>query len=314
MVETLPAERNVVWDRASLSRLAISATNVAVFESPVLEVPDGFRRAAPSWNLRVAAGCRFRVELRVSGGGAWSPYFMVGDELGGASEPSGPTTAAFGTVQVDEFVGAGEPLRRLQLRVEIEEAGSVSRLAVALDRPWSTERPADGHVPITRLDVPFRSQFEETDELGPRVCSPTCLSMVLSYYGRARPTRQIAEACYDRRHDVYGNWARAVHVAFEQGVPGSVRRFGDWPEVAGLINRGRPVIASVRYGTGELPGAAVQESRGHLVVVTGFAEDGRVWVNDPAFRCAEDGVRTYPGEAFAQAWFGGSGVGYVLGE
>jgi hypothetical protein len=254
------------------------------------------------------------VALRVTGGGAWSPYVTVGDQAGGASKSSGHVAAGLGAVEVDEFVAAGEPLQRLQLRIESEEADSVGRLAVALDRAWSAEPPADGQVPITRLDVPYRSQFEGTGELGPCVCSPTCVAMVLAYYGCVRATRQVAEACYDRRHDVYGNWARAVQVAFAQGVPGAVRRFGGWPEVGGLIGRGRPVIASVRYGSGELPGAAVEESRGHLVVVTGFAGEGRVWVNDSAFRCAEDGVRTYPGEALARAWFGGSGIGYVLGE
>ncbi|UCG32740.1 MAG: C39 family peptidase [Phycisphaerales bacterium] len=307
-------ERNAVWDRVFLRPQKSSATTVAVYESPVLEVPGGFLRAAPSWNLSLAAGADFRVELRVSSGGAWSPYVAVGDQTGGASESSGGAAAGFGAMDVDEFVAAGEPLRRLQLRVETEEADSVSRLAVALDRAWSAEPPADGEVSLTRIDVPFRSQFEGTDVLGPRVCSPTCVAMVLVHYGHALSTKQVAEACYDRRHDIYGNWARAVQVAFAQGVPGAVRRFGGWPDVGGLIERGRPVIASVRYGPGGLPGAAVGQTRGHLVVVTGFAEGGRVCVNDPAFRCADDGVRTYPGEALARAWFGGSGIGYVLGE
>ena len=46
----------------------------------------------------------------------------------------------------------------------------------------------------------------------------------------------------------------------------------------------------------------------------GFAAGGEVWVNDPAFAEAAEGVRTYPGAALARAWFGGSGIGYVLGE
>ena len=37
-------------------------------------------------------------------------------------------------------------------------------------------------------------------------------------------------------------------------------------------------------------------------------------VNDPAFRDEADGICAYPIIPFARAWFGGSGIGYVLGE
>ena len=312
-------ERTLVIDRPALSPLASGSAGGRRFASPVLEVAGGFRRAVPSWNVRLGAGQGFALELRVGRGEEWSPHLFAGG-LGWSPGRSPRVRAArFGTIEVDEFVAAAEPLGRLQLRVSFIGAGAdpaerLRRVALAFDAVEDAFLSAGVPLAARRLEVPFRSQFDGTGELGPRLCGPTCLAMVLAYYGIDRPTREVAEACYDARHDVYGNWPGGVQTAFEYGLPGYVKRFAGWSEAAAVLGRDRPVIASVRFGAGELPGAAVPETKGHLVVVTGFTGRDEVRVNDPAFVRAAGGVRTYPGEAFARAWFGGSGVGYVLGE
>jgi hypothetical protein len=138
--------------------------------------------------------------------------------------------------------------------------------------------------------------------------------MVLSFLDIHVPTSEVAEACYDERNELYGNWSRGVQAAYASGVPGYVCRFGDWGEVVPFLLRGRPIVASIRFGPGELPGSAVAESAGHLVVVTGLGSKDTVLVNDPAFRREADGVCAYPIIPFARAWFAGSGIGFVLGE
>jgi hypothetical protein len=132
-----------------------------------------------------------------------------------------------------------------------------------------------------------------------------------------RPTLEIARACYDARHDIYGNWSRAVQAAADYGIKGLVARFTEWAAVREFIERRIPIIASVRFAPGALPGAPLPGSEGHLIVVRGFDGRGHAVVNDPARRVAE-GQRVpdpqrYPLEALGRAWFGGSGVGYVLG-
>ena len=54
--------------------------------------------------------------------------------------------------------------------------------------------------------------------------------------------------------------------------------------------RGHPLVASVSWGAGELSGAPVSSSNGHLVVIVGFTASGRPVVNDPAAKTAA-GVR-----------------------
>ena len=45
---------------------------------------------------------------------------------------------------------------------------------------------------------------------------------------------------------------------------------------------GIPLVASVSFGAGQLDGAPISSSNGHLLVIVGFEADGDVVVNDPA--------------------------------
>jgi Peptidase_C39 like family len=71
------------------------------------------------------------------------------------------------------------------------------------------------------------------------------------------------------------------------------------------------VIASVRYDAGELSGAAIAQTSGHLLVLTGYA-DGEVFVNDPAAPRAGEVARRYRLDELRRVWLARSGVGYVL--
>ena len=88
-------------------------------------------------------------------------------------------------------------------------------------------------------------------------------------------------------------------------------RFPDWLAAKWCLERGLPIIASVRYAAGELTDAAIRETAGHLVVITGCR--GRdVFVNDPAAPTAAAVPRRYRRDEFTRVWLERSGVGYVL--
>jgi len=64
-----------------------------------------------------------------------------------------------------------------------------------------------------------------------------------------------------------------------------------------------------------LPAAPYSDTDGHLIVLTGFAGNGDVTVNDPAVRDAAEGRRVYPRADLERVWMSnGARTAYVLGE
>jgi hypothetical protein len=111
--------------------------------------------------------------------------------------------------------------------------------------------------------------------------------------------------------DLYGVWPAAVRAAAARGVAGYLLRFPDWTAARWCLARGIPIVASVRYAAGELTGAAVAATPGHLLVLTGW-EAGDVLVNDPAAPTADAVPRRYRADELGRAWLARGGVGYVL--
>jgi len=220
---------------------------------------------------------------------------------------------------VDAFL-ANRPMQRIQLRFHGWDAAGdteltdVTRLDLALRQATRHAPPA--HAPQSRrlgpLHVPALSQRSAGPELGPRLCSPTSLAMVLAYRGRSADLLEVARRAHDPWHDIYGNWPRAIQCAWSFGVPGYLTAFGSWEPVQAHIADGQPVIVSISFGPGELAGAAIEETTGHLLVLVGFDGQGGVIVNDPAAAPGSSPRRVYDQAELGRAWFGHGGVAYVL--
>src|SRR3989442_6160953 len=116
--------------------------------------------------------------------------------------------------------------------------------------------------------------------------------MVLAYWSARVEVASLAGEIFHPGLDRYGVWPAALRAAGRYGVAGYLLRFPDWPSAAWCLTQGLPVIASVRYGAGELAGAAVPETTGHLLVLTGYEGDA-VLVNDPAAATAASVARRY---------------------
>lgn len=312
------SHRNLILDRPSLQPVEDAGPGES-FQTPVIQVPGGFLRAAPSWNVRLRAPDGVVVRMRVGRGRQSSSFLHVGEHGTVPTLHAIVQGAPFGEIETDEFVARDLICDWVQLRFTMfcnstVAADRLSKVALAFDAASSSSATQADCPPTERIPVPFRSQFDDTGELGPRVCGPTCLAMVLAFHRIQRSTATIARACHDARHDIYGNWPRAVQVAFDCGLNGTVRRFATWDQALPFLRARTPLIASVRFEHAELPDAAIDRTDGHLVVITGLGPGNTVLVNDPAFLRESDGVRTYPRDAFAKAWFGGSGIAWVLGD
>ncbi len=249
-----------------------------IFESPVFEVEE-FDRAVVSWN---GAG-EFGVELTVRTL-EWQPWASVGRW---GARPEGAKSAS-GEVSVDvDTLSVRWPANAFRVRISIAAPSEISLVSVAY---WKSGwRRRFSSVPSAAwgrlLPVSERSQKTEDPSVSGRLCSPTSVAMVLDFYGIHVKTREVADGVYDHASDVYGNWAfNVAHVHRLSGgkLEAAVARGGGLEDVESEIAAGRPVVLSHRWSPGELDGAPVESSDGHLVVVVGFTKEGDAIVNDPA--------------------------------
>jgi len=168
------------------------------------------------------------------------------------------------------------------------------------------------------LDVPCYSQMVRDYKIANRICSPTSVAMVLSYYGFDVSPEEIAWDVCDHEADIFGNWSFNVAAAASYGLSAYVdyivpEEGGDpWYEVKQQIAQDRPVVVSVKYKdpsvAGDIPpveGVPISSTDGHLVLVRGFTwKDGveYVIVNDPAAPDDDTVRREYRADQFFDAW------------
>jgi hypothetical protein len=204
-----------------------------------------------------------------------------------------------------------------------------TRLPAALPSV-SAPGPAAG----VTLDVPRYSQMSHVGHSpkygggGEAWCSPTSTSMVLGYYDRLPAPAtyawvgaghtdpwvdQAARATYDAAYEGTGNWAFNTAFAATLADEAFVTRLPDLRAAERYVAAGIPLVASVSFRSGELSGAPISSTAGHLLVIVGFTESGDVVVNDPASRSRSGVRRTYDRAELEAAWLGGSGgVVYVI--
>jgi hypothetical protein len=221
--------------------------------------------------------------------------------------------------------------------------GTVGAMASRLPLVDRVARSQPGVARGTVLGVPRYSQMVHAGEYprygggGEAWCSPTATTMVLAYYRRLPPARDYAwvrrsypdrvvdhaaRMTFDHGYDGTGNWS--FNTAYAAGRTGHafVTRFASLRGVERLIAAGIPVVTSITFGAGQLRGAPIRATNGHLVVVVGFTRAGDVVVNDPAARTRAGVRRTYARGQFENAWLkrypsggtmrGSGGLAYVV--
>lgn len=313
--------------------------------SPWVATGFGARNLVPSWSASMPNGTWVRVLARVRDGattGSWDTVATWAYGTGGIRRASG-------TAQGDDLTNlATDVLRRngsrtfdrWQVRVDLVRAPgatttpkieSVSGVAAS----YATRRTATSRTTMTRatsLALPGFSQMThrghhpEWGGGGEAWCSPTSVAMVLRYFGTGPKKADYgwtkgadgqvdhaARYSYDYRYEGTGNWPFSTAYAGRYGLDAFVTRFVDLRDAEAFVKAGIPVVASVAFGRGELTGAPISSTPGHLLVISGFTADGRVVVHDPAAPTNASVRRTYQRAQFERAWLGGSGgIVYVM--
>src|SRR2546426_1081376 len=128
---------------------------------------------------------------------------------------------------------------------------------------------------------------------------------------RAAPAVDAVRLRVRVRAAASARWIVALSTADARGVAGYLLRSPAWRAARWCHERGIPIIPSVRYAAGELRGAAVAATSGHLLVLVGLEGD-TVLVNDPAAPTAASVPRRYRADELGNAWLARGGIGYIL--
>lgn len=283
-----------------------------VIDTPEWSPRRAARHFVPAFSLLAGRRWTFRFELAIATGTGWTPWVASATIGDGEFAPS----VACDDVRCDIDVFTTTAARAARLRVCVRGAD----LDVLAEAPWLlTLSASDGtavgvgapHGGRAHVGVPPRSQMVEAETVRRRICSPASVAMVLERWGRRLDTIALADEIFHAATDRYGVWPAAIAAAGRHGIAGYLLRFPDWAAAAWCLDRGLPIVASVNYRTGELPGAAMDATDGHLLVLTGYENDD-VLVNDPAADTHDEVPRRLRRRDVERAWLERAGVGYVF--
>ena len=266
-----------------------------------VETPFGWTEAIASWD---ADRCETWISARVRG--RWTAWYSLGRWGDERSSVSGQSDSD-GTVVVDTL-RLTEPADALRLRFD----GEVRSAAVAYSTdptPPDELRPGDPACWDRILDVPQCSQMVYPDG-GEAWCSPTSVAMVLGFWGAPGACVDRVRAAVARVADPaygLGNWAFNVAYAASLGHTAVVARFSALADVEPWLAAGVPVVLSFGWAAGDLDGAPIASSDGHLAVLAGFDPNGDLVVNDPAAATDAAVRRTYRRAQLERRWLASSG-------
>lgn len=309
--------------------------------SPIHTTQQAITTLISSWNADTPVGTWMEVHVRAleskSGWTHWYDLPIWASDFNSATihrhsvDGQSDTT---GSVATDTFLTGKQTASAYQIAITLFSTSpsitpTLNNFAViaSLDASAFPTIAADQSVWGTNLAVPQRSQmlpqYQGLDFGGGGEvwCSPTSTSMVLAYWSgilnQANLNQTVpdtAQSTYDFTYQGTGNWPFNTAYAGEfSGMHSFVTRMYSMSQVEQWIKAGVPIIISIAFDKGGLPGAPISISSGHILVVRGFAANGDVIVNDPAAP-TDDAVQiTYNRSDLESVWQNGShGTVYVI--
>lgn len=305
--------------------------------SPEITTAFNYKEAIASWNATTPAGSWVEVQFRAQYGARWSKWYVLGIWASDNSTIRRHSVQSQGDsdgfVAVDTFVSSNkkETTNKFQLKLRLFSADGTSTPSVRnASIAYSTSAPKKGSVSAgnpanwnTLVDIPECSQMVYPDG-GEVWCSPTSTSMVLGYWSGGGEdnvscetrVRAAVAGTYDWIYDGHGNWPfntayAATQVITQDGVTknveGYVARFTSLDKVEEYVKAGVPVVMSIAWGSGDLTGASIGSTNGHLFVLVGFDASGNPIVNDPASPDNPSVQRTYLRAELEPLWLQASG-------
>ena len=213
---------------------------------------------------------------------------------------------------------------RFQFRVSFIGNDESPEFKLAAQNLLPVEKSSEIGEPLHMiLDVPAYSQMRRDPYTAKVMCSATCCSMVLNYYGFDVLPEETAwglnDFDYGDANSGFGNWSFNTAYLGSQGFESYVKSISI-KELKDEIKIGRPTPVSVAYSNKPDDGlpfipAAPTRTTGHIIIVCGFTyKDGieYVVVNDPAAQVNQGVRRLYPIDQFLKAWSHSDYTAYII--
>jgi hypothetical protein len=319
----------------------------AAWTSPWVTPGHGFTEVVPSWRastpgrtwiaLRVRARTSTGKVTRWQGLGRWTRSVNGTYRRSLGVQDDGLSTVATDTLRAK----SGVVFTAYEVKVQVFRAAGTTGTpvvdsvhAVASQVASSVPEVSAPMLPAKTLAVPaysqmtHRGQYPQYGGGGEAWCSPTSLAMMLGYFGvlpaaseyswvsksYADPwVDEVARRVFDAGYSGTGNWPFNTAYAATRLPRAMVTRLASLRDVERFIAAGLPVEVSITFASGQLSGAPISSTAGHLVVVAGFTSTGDVVVNDPAASTNAGVRRTYDRAEFEAAWLRKShGLAYVM--
>jgi Peptidase_C39 like family len=283
-----------------------------VLTSPVIRSALMFNEVVVSWNAELPADGFLSVEGRAVYPEQLTKYYTFG--LWSPNPARHPRQSVAGQgdeaadVSTDTLV-LNHPANGFQLRVTFNSGNSSKAPLKFLGICFTDSQTSLHALPPNRqawgrvIPVPERSQMVYPG--GNSLCSPTTVSMLLSYWAQRlkrpeldRPVPEIANAVYDSQWQGAGNWP--FNMAYAGAFPGIrayVTRLSDVSELEDWIVQKIPVGLSLDYDRLRAKGPG---PNGHLVALVGFTKQGDPIINDPG--TSEHVRKIFPRKNLCEAW------------
>ncbi|HKY53920.1 MAG TPA: peptidase C39 family protein [Anaerolineales bacterium] len=296
--------------------------------SPEITTEFNYKEAIASWNASTPSGSWIEIQFRAQYGTRWSKWYILGIWASDYSTIERHSVNlqgdSDGFVAVDTFVSSAKKAttNKFQIKLRLFSAnGSATPSVRNASVAYSTSAPKTASVSSgnpdnwnTLINVPECSQMVYPDG-GEVWCSPTSTSMVLGYLNPEPDpesscesrVRAAVDGVFDWVYDGHGNWPFNTAYAATFGYEGYVARFTSLAKAEEFVKAGVPVIMSIAWGKGDLTGADIDSTNGHLFVLVGFDESGNPIVNDPASPSNESTQRTYLRSELEPLWLQASG-------
>ncbi|HZH79378.1 MAG TPA: peptidase C39 family protein [Archangium sp.] len=301
--------------------------------SPIMSAGFSFREAIASWEAETPTGTWIETQIRAQVGGVWTKWYNLGVWAADTSTVRRHSVASQGDtngyVGIDTLVisnkKAAGTTYQVKVRLFSADGVAVPRVRASAVTVSTSPESSPAIFPGNSahwnqvLAVPECSQMVYPDG-GNVWCSPTSVAMVLRYWAGDTAlgacethVRTALGGVYDYTFRAYGNWPYNTAYATTKGHQAHVTRFTRLSQLEPWISAGVPVVLSIAWSKGQLTGASIESTAGHLLVLVGFDAAGNPIINDPAAPNDAAVQRTYLRSEFEPLWLSASaGTAYLI--